>query len=547
MQLGTFGVLAVLWYWPSRRAGWVTDILGLAPRLTEANGLAGAWTGYGAPVFHPLTLGLHYVLWHTGGPVSLLYYVVWTGLHALTAWLIAAGTTGLARHFSLPRAATSGWLAGLAFLVFPYVVEAVVWRATLNYLLCVPLLLGVCWAGFAFAKTGHAKFLVISVGLSAAALFSFDLAWTAPALAGLAGALGAAYLDRATTLRRVSTLVGAQVLLLVTYLAAKTQVIGSAVGHYGASVHLEASPSVILPNVWRALLKMLCLTRELDFGRKQALDAWLGEPWVYGLLTAGALAFLGYWATRLAPRSPRWRLAGCLAIGALVAVLPTSNLYQSWLLGSEGDRYSYFPAAWLLAVLAVAWGGLPNAWLRYATAVIALVCYGYFNRRLVIHWAEASYSQRLLLDDFPADAPGQVYVLAAADNYRGTYLFRDGTLPYTSLDYNMRHLRNWTGADTIVNLVNYNQVGLEDSLSAVVNARGEIELRFRQGGNWFWRGGIGLSDYDQPGYEVRAGDPVRICFTAPVPDSTLLLYPTGRTWSTLPHDGLRTCREIGPQ
>ena len=42
--------LAALWYWPTRRAGWVTDILGLLPRLSGDVGIGGAWTGTSSTV-----------------------------------------------------------------------------------------------------------------------------------------------------------------------------------------------------------------------------------------------------------------------------------------------------------------------------------------------------------------------------------------------------------------------------------------------------------------------------------------------------------------
>ncbi len=547
--LGALAIVAfaLLWYWPTRRAGWVTDILGLAPRLNDGSGLAGAWTGYGAPVFHPLTLGTHYLLWHVGGPQSLLYYGVWILLHALTAWMIARSVIGLTAHFGLARGQQSGWLAALAFVVYPYVVEAVVWRATLNYLLVVPLILAACWAVFAFAKTGSGRPLAGSVVLAVLALFSFDLAWTLPAFALLAAVTTGSAPGWTVNARRCGVAFGAHAATLAVYLLAKTLVIGTAVGHYGAAQHLDASPSVILPNVWRTLTKMLLLTRELAFPSKHALNDFLGETRVYLGLTALAIGFLILWLLRLAPRSARWRLAGCLGIGAIVATLPTANLFYYYLLGSEGDRYSYFPSVCLLALLAVAWGGINWTGLRFGLGVLAVVMFGYFNRQHLTDWAEGAYAQQLLLDDFPIDSPGEVYVLAAADNYEGTYLFRDGNVPYMAMDYNLRHLRGWTRADSVENLVNFNQVGLDDSISANVSTAGEIELRFRQGGNWFWRGGIGLSSYERPAFEVTAGDPVRICFTEPLPTSTLLLYPTGRTWTALPHEGLRPCREIEGQ
>ena len=401
---------------------------------------------------------------------------------------------------------------------------------------------------FAFAKTGHLRPLALSLLAALLALLSFDLAWVTPALAALAVFAGARLERRGTLLRRLGIGVATHVALLAAYLLTKAAVIGTAVGHYGADVHLDPDPGLILPNAWRQLTKLLFLTRELPFARKEALTNWLGAPPVYGLATALALGLFVWWLRRLAPRSRRWRLAGLLGIGALVAIAPTANLFFYWILGSENDRYSYFPAAWIVALLSVAWGGIANRVVRYGLAAAALATYGYFNRVQVIHWAEASYSQYLLLNDFPeAGESGRIYVLAAADNYQGTYLFRDGTVPYTAVNSNLRYLRGRTYSDTIENLVNYNQVGLEDSVAAVVNAHGEIELSFRQGGNWFWRGGIGLSDYERPGFRVTAGYPVRVCFKEALPAGTQLLYPTGRTWTSLPTDGLRTCREVDAQ
>ena len=548
VELAALICLGLAWYWPTRRAGWVTDILGLAPRLTEANGLDGAWTGYGSPVFHPLTLGLHYLLWHLGGPSSLLYYAVWVGLHAGTAYLLVLGVRALTAHYRLARGRESAWVAGLAFLIYPYVVEPVVWRATLNYLLCVPLLLGASAGVFAFAKTGHLRALALSLMAALLALLCFDLAWVTPALAALAVFAGARLGNRGMQLRRLGTAVSTHTALLAAYLLTKSAVIGTAVGHYGAGVHLDFDPGLILPNAWRQLTKALFLTRELPFARKEALNNWLGASPVYGFATALAVGLLAWWLWRLGPRSRRWRLSGLLGIGALVAIAPTANLYYYWVLGAENDRYSYFPAVWTVALLSVAWGGIGSRAIRYGLAAVALVAYGYFNRVQVMHWAEASYAQHLLLEAFPAaDEPGRVYVLAAADNYQGTYLFRDGMPPYTGVDANLRYLRERTSADTVENLVNYNQMSLEDSVAAVVNARGEIELSFRQGGNWFWRGGIGLSDYERPSFRVTAGYPVRVCFKEALPPGTRLLYPTGRTWTSLPTDGLRTCREVDAQ
>ena len=543
LRLAAFEALALAWYWPARYSGWVTDILGLVPRL-ETAGLSGAWTGYGSPVFHPLTLGAHYLLWHGAGPQSLPYYLTWTLLHGLTAWMVAEGVRVAAGDLGLRRARESGWWAGLLFAVHPYVVEAVVWRATLNYLLCVPLMLGACWGAYAFAKTGGRGGLLASVTLGGLALLSFDLAWVTWALSGVAALAGAHGGAAGARRRRVGVVLSLQAIVLLGYLAAKTAVIGDAVGHYGAERHLNADPAIVLPNAWRQLTKLLFLTRQYGVEAKAGLTARLGEPAYYLSLTAASLGLLVWWLVSAAPRSRRWYLAGLFGVATVVTLLPTANLYYYWLLHGENDRYSYLPATAACAILALGLGALPHRGIRVGAAAVLLVAYAYFSRVHVGEWVGGASVQAALIDDFPRLPRGRVIALAAADNYCGTYLFRDANLPYTSLHSHLRFLRGRAPADTVENLVNFNQMHPGDSVAAWVNDRGEIELTFRQGGNWFWRGGIGLSDYERPGFRVTAGYPVRICFKDPLPTSTTLLYPTGGTWTALPHAGLRTCAEV---
>ena len=544
LALATWLLAGAAWYWPTRRAGWVTDILGLLPRLTDEAGLAGAWTGYGSPVFHPLTLGAHYLLYRYAGAQSLAYFAVWVGLHALCAWLLAEGLSAAMRDYRLPRARAAGVLAGAAFLLHPYVAEAVVWRATLNYLLCAPLLLLACGAGYGYAKTGRRMLLVGVASATALALLSFDLAWAAPLLVAVGAAAAGGPRIAAPTRRRVAVIATVSLAVFVAYLVAKAAVIGTAVGHYGAGVHLRFDLATILPNVWRALLKPALLTRELPYPLKAGYHDLIARWWVYAPLTLAGLALLAAWWRRLRIRSARWRLAGWVGLGTLVAIAPTANLYAYWLQLGEGDRYGYLPTLGVVAVLALGWSAIPWRAVRSALAVVALATLALVGRENLAAWAEAEYAQRRLVATWPVADDAPVVVLAAADNYRGTYLFRDGNVPYHGVDFSLRYLGDHAPADTVENLVGYNRLSLDDAVEARVNELGEVELAFAQFGNWFWGGGIGLSDYERPGFRVTAADPVRICFTEPLAPGTALLYPTGLTWSRLDPAGLRTCREV---
>ena len=537
--------LAALWYWPTRRAGWVTDILGLLPRLSGDVGIGGAWTGFGSPVFHPLTLAGHYLLYDLGGAQSLLHYGVWVGLHAATAWLLAVGLEIALRDAGLSHGRTAGMLAGAVFMVHPYVAEVIVWRATFNYLLCSPLMLTSAGCAYAYAKTGRPNLLIAVAGATALALLSFDLAWVAPILVACAAA-AAAPTGRlgGGSLRRVGMAAVVAVCTFAAYLAIKTSVIGTAVGHYGAETHLRFDLATVLPNAWRSLFKLFFLTREYSFGVKSAYHRFISESYVYVPLSVAGCSALAYWWRVLRRRSARWRLAGWIGIGTLAAIAPTANLFFYWLQRAEGDRYGYLATAGIAAVLAVGWSAIPRSGLRLALAVGYLLVLGFFGRRQLRAWAEGEYAQRLLIANWPLDDHEPAIVLAAADNYRGTYLFRDNTWPYQSVDYNLRLLGGRAPRDSVLSLVGYNQLTLADSVLARIDEHGAIELTFGQWGNWFWREGIGLTDYRRPGVRVTAGYPAKVCFTRPLAPGTALLYPVGTTWARLDASTLRRCEAI---
>ncbi len=551
--LAAWVILAVIWFWPVRRAGWASDIMGLIPMLDQ-QGFQGWLSAYGAPVLHPLTLGVYALLYEWFGATSLAWFAVWVGLHGLNACLIYTLTNSIGRSL---YGQTSKWIAvgaGLLFLLHPYQVEAVTWRATINYLLSTVFLLASTQAAFLYGRDLRSKHLYLMLMLYAGALLSFDLALVGPILLGLSVVLARWPNGGYLVSKPLITTFLASTTTLIIYLLAKWAYVGSMVGHYGAEIHLNYSPSVLLGNFWRLLTKTLFLTRELSFSSKQALDAAFNNLWLTGGLFAVCAVLLLICLSR---RRPDARALGLLILMVGIAFAPVSNLFMYYLLAAGGDRYGYLPTAFGAITLSIAVAiVLQNLSFRVARGALVLGALSYLaimafvSKQQVQMWAESSFVQRSLVADFARFDPGAQHaaqvpiLLTAADNYQGAYLFTDNHLPYQAFASSLRWLGNHTHTDSVREIVTFNQMDLLDSTAAYINNLGEIELNFRQGGNWWWRGGLGLSDYEDDLVRVTAGEPVRICFRQNLPSGKPLLYQTGTTWAQLDPTGLRICSEV---
>jgi hypothetical protein len=218
--------------------------------------------------------------------------------------------------------------------------------------------------------------------------------------------------------------------VLLIYVAVRSVFIGSWVGGYGVSQHLNFSPGWLRDRLLEATVRSVLPALPIELSR------FLFKPLQSRVFIVFSLAFAGFVSALVAFRR-RWYGPGerleqnrfLLAMGVLflLSLLPAINLRLS-LYQVLGERLLYLPTvfscvliAYLLAVL------IRGKWLW----LLPLICIlGFYSVRL--HqtnrlWREAAGLSRSIKDDLADSATRErLVVLNAPDHLRGVPVFHNG-------------------------------------------------------------------------------------------------------------------------
>ncbi|MCA1641999.1 MAG: hypothetical protein LC785_08630 [Acidobacteria bacterium] len=268
-----------------------------------------------------------------------------------------------------------------------------------------------------------------SLAAFALALLAKEPAVSFPPAAFVLGLYLARGLGSRGALKRASRLVYPFFALLVAYVAARAWVIGSLVGGYGASRHLNFKHSVVVSQLLRSVLRALLPAIALQ---SRALES---HALSVALLALGvALALVSALVLSRAPlrraafaRARRPLLFWALAALFLVCLLPTINLRVD-VYTTQGERYLYLPSAFSSIAVACALARSARHKLALAAIACLLVFYAGALWQTNRIWRQASDLSRSIVEDIGGQtADGStVYVLNAPDTLRGAHLYRNG-------------------------------------------------------------------------------------------------------------------------
>ena len=528
-----FLAVALAVFWPARQAGFVTDGLGGQERY-ETGTLGQALHSFGWVAILPVLFTLNFSLFKLFGTAWLPWFLIFTTLHAGNGWLLYRFVARLLRGSGGANVQWAALATGGLFLLSPYAVEPVVWKGCIQYPLSLVFLLIALQKTLEFIENPRWRTVLWIHGFFLTAIYLTEWNIIVPAIGTLLILVRTGEDQAWSRLAgRLKILVLPQLLLLAGWFALNKLYLGHWVGHYGSATHLQIRPAAMFGTGLKYLAKYLGFTRYYGHDTKERVFGWFDRPAVL-LLSAGLLTLLiGLYAFYFAKLPARWRWSGFGLAAFFLALIPVSNLFFYLLQWSENDRYGYYASGffWMFALLALA--GLPRPVFR--PLVVGLLLLSLFLQiKMTVLWGQSEEIYASLVRDFRWYDREEVIILASPDNLKGVSMLRIiGQQSGFDEALALRRHQPYTGK--MWEVAQFNMEKPTDGVKVQRDSSGLLlTADFRQHGNWWWRNGIGATNYrtDRYSFQVQEWNvETRLLEKRP---NTAIIYPVSGRWLELP-------------
>ena len=320
--------------------------------------------------------------------------------------------------------------AGALFLLHPSHTEAVSWISGRADLIATFFCLASLLSYLAYTRSKHVSPMALSLLCFALALLAKESAICLPFLVIVTGLFAGHARHDKQTWRRFLSCMALYVSILLAFVAIRSAFIGSLVGGYGTSQHLNFSPSWLRDRLLEALVRSVLPTLPWQ------LSSFLFKPLQSKVFILFLLACFGFVATLIffrrrwygpAARNEQNRVLVVLVALFLLSLLPAINLRLS-LYQTLGERFLYLPSVFSCLLMAYLLAILLRQTRLLLLAVICIL--GFYSVRLYQTnqtWREAAQLSRSIKDELVDSATrDQVVILNAPDNLRGVPVFHNG-------------------------------------------------------------------------------------------------------------------------
>ena len=522
-------------YYPSRNYGIVTDFLSWLYRY-KAGSFGDILHCFEYPGLHQFFHLINYSVFKIVGTSHFGWYFFLALLHGVNGYCVLRFFQDLLHTYAPERRLKyAPFFISILFVLYPFNLEAVVWKACLHYLIITFLILIMMRSLIQYCRTGSTQSAFIINLLFVLALFTLELSFAIPILT-VTFLIFDHYSDFKTLplKKKLLQIVIPQFVLFGLYFALTKLAIGDYIGHYGADSHLVFTPEIILGNSWRYFFKNLGFVHFFPFPRKELVySTIISKPLVHWGLSFMAIIVLALIIWKWKSISNTIKLSA-LSLGSFFIVLaPVINLFFMWLLGYENDRYGYLSSLFFIAAVVFLISSIKNKIIRYGLlGLYTLVVLWGFAKMMSYAKITGEIQHRLLSSFDFENHEGDLYILAAPDNFRGMYLFRDYTNDALALKEALDFFQDKTVKANVIDVAQYNHHYLPDSIKVDFIDSTTLHVGFEQYNNWFWRNGIGLSDYETDDFKVEKKPGFyRFTMKEPKPDQ-LFIYPQAGYWAT---------------
>jgi hypothetical protein len=417
----TYAIVAVLAYWYSLRAFFVSDDFEFLSIVASARSWLVIFEPLVGRYVRPLVVLTYYVCYRIFGLAAWPYHLASLLTHLAATCLVYL--VGL-RLFAGPQARFLAFLSGLLFLVFSGHSEAVAWPAGIaDPILTVFLLISFLCYLRASEPQAPGRFVVLAFVAMLGAVLAKEAWVTYPGIVLAHALLLGSAEPRAR--RRAAILVAATGATVIVYLAMRQFVFGSITGGYsGLGTSFGTS-------LWFAEVRAFVLRSFVPSGT-WAVRIWRRLDLIVWPLIAGILLW------RIRGRDGRVVLFTAVAtILALLPVLPLTISVST----TESERFTYLATVFscLLVVGATAAVLRQRALVIVACGVLML-WHGIVLARNTVRWHEAGEMAHAIIDTYATTVrlrdPGNrqmIFLLNLPDNLMGAYVYRRGFYPAVQL------------------------------------------------------------------------------------------------------------------
>ncbi|MBT8234333.1 MAG: hypothetical protein HKO66_08840 [Saprospiraceae bacterium] len=525
--------LSNILFYPSRHYGFVTDFINWLNKYENGN-FKDVLTCFEYPGLHQFFHLVNFILYNIIGTNTTAWYIILASLHGLNAYVLFS----LAKKIITLKGNTFDQkmlpiTISIIFLIYPFNIEAVTWKACLHYLIILQFLLLGLHLLLNYIQHNIKSSLWLLHLTFILSLFTLELSFIFPAIYFV---IIIYYAHQSTdfvknTKRLASSVILPQITFLVLYLILSKYAIGDFIGHYGAEKHVVFDPKLIASNAWKYFFKHLFYVHFWSFKYKQFVYESLIMNNIFLLATTISSVILLLFI--LSKKENGLKDQVLLLILFVLALAPIITLYFYWQHPYENDRYGYLASPFIIAFVVKLLCLIRNNYLRIVTFLV----FAFINVSLFINVISrnnaASKCLHGLLSDFKIPKQSDnVFILGMPDNFQGLYLFRDYKNNAHILKKSLDLMYNKRVTNKITPIAQFNQKNLNDSLKVDFIDSKTIHVGFKQSGNWFWKGGIGLSNYKTDLFNVeKKSGYYKITFSNASRDD-LFLISVGTEWQS---------------
>lgn len=542
-------------YFPTRNAKFTSDFYSLVGQFEEY-GAKGLLTGFDDTGLHPVFFSTLFILYRLFDLNNLIWFLLFIPLHGLNAFMVFKVFGRMLQNVAIEKGPAIAFVAALFFLVSPYQTEAVVWAATIHYLICVALCLictGLVVKYFESsterprsqslplnskehlrsrpATKHYMAMAILSFVCFMIALYALEIALMLPFI--LIAFLAFMYFNT-FSFRKILNAFGIFVLPqfvgIFLYFLHSRMKFGQWIGHYGADTHLNFSPEMVGTNLNLYLLKFTTFFRYIPVTEKNHVFKAASEPvFAFGILIligllilfSLGLIFLNKKSTQ---NKTKLKVVLVFFFTFIAALWPVINLETTSLIDIQSDRYGYFASIFFYLLLSsllfflakrVVWT-LSFFWI--AASIFLLV---ETNK----NWKIAGIVGKGLIENYKWFEARKIYVLNVPDNVGGAYLFRNGFRESIEKHHNRKVEAR------VIRAVWYNWQEVEDCVAVKTLGPNQVTATLMDPRKWWIYYGAGANSYDKETqkFEMK-GRSYTLTFKDFDPQQDLVIYPCGTDW-----------------